>query len=98
MLAHLGPFVMLGFLAPLIILLTKGQESTYVRHHAAQSLNLQLTLLIAMIPCLILVFFVVGFCLIFPLAITAIVFQVIGAVKAYNGERYVYPVAIPLIH
>jgi uncharacterized Tic20 family protein len=98
MLAHLGPLAMMGFIAPLIILLTKGQESPYVRHHAAQSLNLQITLMIALLPSFILMFVFIGICLIFPLIVTAMVFQIVGAVKAYNGERYVFPVAIPLIH
>jgi len=43
MLSHLGGIV-LGFLAPLIIMLTKGNESPYTKRHAVEALNFQITL------------------------------------------------------
>ena len=50
MAAHLGAFVAayvaLGLLAPLIVLLVKGGESPFVRRHAVESLNFQITTLI----------------------------------------------------
>ena len=41
-----GRFVALAFLGPLIVMLTKGNESRYVRRQAVESLNFQLSILI----------------------------------------------------
>ena len=47
--AHVGVFVAawfaLGFLAPLLVMLVKGKDSAFVRRHAVESLNFQITLL-----------------------------------------------------
>ena len=52
MLAHIGALVAgfvvgLAFLGPLIVMFTQGTKSAFVRRHAVESLNFQLTLLIA---------------------------------------------------
>ncbi|NLQ21237.1 DUF4870 domain-containing protein, partial [Streptococcus pneumoniae] len=48
-----------GFIAPLVVYLIK-KESPYVQAHAKESLNFQLTLLIAYIVCFILMFILIG--------------------------------------
>ena len=45
MFAHLSP-IMLSFIGPLIILLVKKEQSTFVAREATEALNFQLTLLI----------------------------------------------------
>jgi uncharacterized Tic20 family protein len=91
MLSHLGPLV-LGFIAPLIVLLVQGDKSSFVRANSVESLNFQLSLLIVGIPLTIItcgigaIIFVVG-----------IVFEIIGGIKANNGESYRYPVNIRLV-
>ena len=53
MLCYLGiPF--LSFAAPLVILVTRGRSSRFVRQHAIQALNLSLTLLLYTLSALIL--------------------------------------------
>lgn len=93
MLSHIGMFV-IGFIAPLVILLTVGKESKLVDHNARQALNFFLTVIIASFVIGALCFFFVGFLLILPLQIYIIVAQIIAGVRAYNGEYYTYPVAI----
>ena len=44
--ALVAAFVALAFLGPLIVMLTKGNESAYVRRQAVESLNFQLSILI----------------------------------------------------
>lgn len=55
MLAHLLTLVA-GFLAPLIIYFTKKDESAFIRHHAAEALNLTITILLAIFGPMILFF------------------------------------------
>ena len=50
---HIGALVasfftggLLPFLVPLLVLILKGDESPFIAHHARQSLNFRLTLLI----------------------------------------------------
>jgi uncharacterized Tic20 family protein len=43
--SHLGVFVG-GFILPLVIYLTQKDQNDFARHHAAESVNFQLTLLI----------------------------------------------------
>lgn len=91
MLAHIGA-VVLGFIAPLIVLLVQGEKSPFTRANAVESLNFQISLLIVGIPLTIItcglgaVIFVVG-----------IVFEIIGGIKANGGEEYRYPVALRLV-
>src|SRR5687768_2884713 len=65
--AHVGTFVAawvaLGFLAPLIILLVKGNDSPFVRRHAVESLNFQISLLIYLGISLVLALVLIGFLL-----------------------------------
>jgi uncharacterized protein len=57
-LAHLGP-ILGGFILPLIVYLTADKRDVYVRHHASEGLNFQLTFLIVWFAGAILFF--VGF-------------------------------------
>src|SRR5207253_1515447 len=63
--AHAGSFVAawiaLGVLAPILVLLTKGNQSRFVRHHAYESLNFQLNALIWIAVSAILAFVLIGF-------------------------------------
>ncbi|WP_224763689.1 MULTISPECIES: DUF4870 domain-containing protein [unclassified Salinibacterium] len=68
-----------------------------VRAHSATELNFQLTLLIAAVVGWITTLVLVGFLILAATWVVAIVFGIIAAVKANNGEYYTYPVAIRFI-
>lgn len=98
MLAHVGAavgtLIGLPFLAPLILLLTKGKDSAYIRYHAVESLNLQIT---SLIPYLVTVVLGVitcglGFMLTPLVTIGVVVLNIIAGLKANDGELYRYPV------
>lgn len=99
--AHLGSFiaayVALGFLCPLIVLLAKGKLSPFVRHHAIESLNFQLTALIAAIIAGLLVFVIIGLVLLPFLGIAYVVLVILASVAARRGEWYRYPVNIRFV-
>ncbi|MEE9415917.1 MAG: DUF4870 domain-containing protein [Acidimicrobiales bacterium] len=102
MFAHLGQLLGLvtgigGFVAPLIIMLTKGKESNFVRAAAVESLNFWITGLIAGIISFILILALVG---IFLLPIVGLVWlglPIYAGIKANEGVDYRYPFNLRLI-
>jgi uncharacterized protein len=91
MLAHIGA-VILGFIAPLIVLLVQGEKSPFTRANAVESLNFQISLLIVGIPLTIITCGLGA-----VIFLVAIVFEIIGGIKANNGVAYRYPVALRLV-
>ena len=89
--------VAMAFLGPLVVLLVKGNESPHVRRQAVESLNFQLTILIAGLVSFVLAFVVVGFFLLPVVGVIWLVFTIIGAVKASAGEDYRYPMTIRMV-
>ncbi|MGO1654237.1 MAG: DUF4870 domain-containing protein, partial [Brevibacterium yomogidense] len=96
LLSHLGA-LLVSAIVPLIIFLIKKDDSPFVREHTRQSLNLQIMLLIAGFVSGLLMFVLIGFILLPLIVITGWVFQIIAAVKAYNGQMYRIPFVIDII-
>src|SRR5262245_37959694 len=68
-----------GLFAPLVIYLIKKDESAFVKEHALESLNFQITMTIIAI---VLVLTIVGILLIWVLWILLLVFIIMASVKA----------------
>jgi uncharacterized Tic20 family protein len=96
LLAHVGSIV-LGFLAPLIVMLVKGNESPTVRAHAVEALNFQITVLIAYVVSWILAFLLIGFLLVGAVWVVSLIFAIMGTMAANRGEPYKYPFALRLV-
>jgi uncharacterized protein len=101
MLAHLLSFVAayiaLGFLAPLIVLIVFGQRSAYVRAHAVESLNFNLSWLLYAIVAVVLAFLLIGIPILIALGIAYLVLVIIASVRANNGEFFRYPLTIRFV-
>ena len=99
--SHVGTFVAawfaMGFLAPLIIMLVKGNDSAFVRRHAVESLNFQISLLIYLVVSFVLAFVLIGFLLMAVVGVFALVVIILATIKAANGEDYRYPLCIRLV-
>ena len=107
MAAHLSALIGLvigfSFLGPLVVYLVR-RDDPYVRAHAAEALNFNLSVLIYAvvggIVLVILIILLVGLLLI-PVAIAAfvawIVLVILAGVKASRGESYRYPVTIRFV-
>lgn len=99
--AHIGSLVAawfaMGFLAPLLVLLVKGNDSPFVRRHAVESLNFQISLLIYLIATAILWLILIGIVLTVALGIFALVVIILATMAASNGQEYRYPITIRLI-
>lgn len=86
-----------GFIAPLVIYLVKKDQSTFVTAHAKESLNFQITLIIAYIICFILMFVLIGILLMVLLGISALVLVIVATIRASEGKLYKYPFSIKFI-
>jgi uncharacterized Tic20 family protein len=62
-----------------------------------ESMNFQITVAIAAIVCIPLIFVCVGIFLLIAVGIAALVFTVIAAIQASKGTAYRYPLALRLI-
>ena len=98
MLAHLLSFVAaylaLGFVAPLVVLLVFGPRSAYVRAHAVESLNFNLSWLLYAIVGGILLIIGIGVLILIVLGIAYVVLVIIASVQANNGQFFRYPLTI----
>ncbi len=102
MLCHLisfcGYLIPLGnFLGPLVIWMIKKDEMSFVDDQGKESLNFQLTMLIAFIVSGILVFVLIGIPMLCVLVIFQIVVVIMAAIKANDGVKYRYPYTIRFI-
>jgi uncharacterized protein len=95
------------FIAPLVIYLVKKDESAYVRAHARESLNFQITLFLAWIAVWI-VSMILGFIVSFfsfflmpfiflILGIGALVLIIIATIRASENKLYKYPFSLKLV-
>lgn len=101
-LSHLG--VIAGFIipfgniiAPLVIWLIQRDKSQFVADHAKEALNFQITVSIFAIGGIILMFIVIGILVLAVIGIASLVFSIMAAIKANQGETYTYPFAIRLV-
>lgn len=86
-----------SLLGPLIIWLIKKDEMPFVDDQGKESLNFQLTMLIAFVISIILIVVVIGILLLGVLCIYEIVVLIIATIKANEGVRYRYPYTIRFI-
>ena len=86
-----------GFVGPLIIWLIKKDESAFVDRHGKTALNFSITLTIAAFVSAILIIVLIGLLLLLAIMVIGIVFPIIAALKANNGEEYTYPMAIKFL-
>jgi uncharacterized Tic20 family protein len=96
--AHFGG-ILVGFIAPLIAMLAKGNESPTVRAHSVEALNFQITWGIATIIASILAACTVGVLFFLPLItwVVIIVFSIIAGMKANEGQLYHYPATFRMV-
>jgi uncharacterized protein len=92
LIAHFGG-ILVGFIAPLVALLAKGNESPAVRAHSVEALNFQITWGIATIVASIVAVCTLGILFFLPMItwVVVIVFSIIAGMKANDGVLYHYP-------
>jgi uncharacterized protein len=89
--------ILLSFIGPLIGYLVLKDRGPFIRFHTAQALNLQITLAIAYIAGTILSLIVIGIFVLIAAGIIGLVFMIMAAVKANNGEFWKIPLTIQFV-
>jgi uncharacterized Tic20 family protein len=87
----------IGILGPLLIWLIKKDGSQFVEANAKESLNFQLTVIIAWMISGILWFMIIGMMLAGIVGILDLVLVIVATVKASENKIYRYPVNLRLI-
>ena len=95
-LAHVLTFFTWIF-GPLVIYLLKKDESLYVREHARESLNFQLTLVVYYIIAFILMFVIIGIFAFIFIGFMQLVLVIVASIKAADNKLYRYPLTIRFI-
>ena len=96
-LSHVIPLIFspvgLGGVASLILLLTKGKQSHFVRFHCLQAMIFQILLIILLVIGAVLKGVLIGFPILWATGIAGLVFPILGAIRAYEGREYSLPIA-----
>ena len=101
MMAHLGVFV--PILVPFLIRQAQGKESPFVKAHATEALNFQLTMLSPILAGAVFTALTLGVgilvagCPMVLVALFAIGMSILAAFKAKDGEGYRYPFSIRMV-
>jgi len=100
--AHLAAFA--GFIipfgsiiGPLVVWQIKKNEMPFVDDQGKEALNFQITAAIAIMVCFVLIFAVIGIFLIPAVLLADLIFVIMGAIAANNGQAYRYPISLRLI-
>lgn len=87
-----------NILGPLVVWMMKRGEMPLVERHGKESLNFQITVSIAFLVCIPLMFILIGIPLMFVVGIGALIMTVMAGVKVSNGDlEYKYPFALRLL-
>ena len=95
-LVHLGG-LFFNFIPALIGFLVMKDRGPFVRAHTATALNFQLTLIIAYFAGAVLSIVIIGIFILIAAYVLNIVFCIVAAVKANQGQPYTYPMSIPFV-
>ena len=95
-LVHVGG-IFFGFLPSLIGYLVAKDRGEFIHQHTRRALNFHLTYLIVIIAGAILSIVLIGIFVILAAEVVALVFSILAAVAAHNGQLYTFPVSIEFI-
>ena len=86
-----------NIIGPLIIWQVKKDTLPFAADQGKEALNFNITIAIAAIISGLLTLVLIGFLLLPLVGLAWLIFTIIGAMKANNGEAYRYPFALRLI-
>ncbi|MCY7325780.1 MAG: DUF4870 domain-containing protein [Microbacteriaceae bacterium] len=95
-LTHVGG-IFFSVIPALIVFLVFKDRGPFIRAHSLTALNFQLTMLIAAAIGTMLTIVGIGFLVLGAVSIAILVFSIIAAVAANNGQFYSYPLTIPFV-
>ena len=84
----------LGFVLPIVMWATNKDKNEEIDRRAKVTLNWMISLFIYSLVCVVLWIVLIGMLGFFVLVILNLIFAIVAAVKANNGELWVYPLSI----
>jgi uncharacterized Tic20 family protein len=84
----------LGFVLPIVMWATNKDKNAEIDRHGKVTINWMISLFIYSLICGVLWIVIIGMLGFFVLVILNLIFAIIAAVKANNGELWVYPLSI----
>ena len=100
-LSALAGFVIPGFghiLGPLIVWLIKRGDASEIDAHGKEALNFQISMLIYNLVAGVLCLVLIGFALLAVFHILNVVFVIVAALRASEGQMYRYPLTVRLLN
>jgi uncharacterized Tic20 family protein len=95
-LVHVGG-ILFGFLPAVIGYILLKDRGPFVRAHTATALNFQITLIIAYAVGAVTSLLLIGFFIIIAAAVLSLVFSILAAIAANQGQYYTYPLTIKFV-
>ena len=86
-----------NIIGPLLIWILKKEEFPFVDDQGKEALNFQISITIYVLISIILVFILIGIPILIVIGMFALVMTIIGAINAYDGKKYRYPLTIRVI-
>jgi len=90
---YIIPFA--GLILPLVLWQVKKNEFPEIDVHGKIVANWIISEILYAIGCFLLIFVLIGFPLLMVLFALAIIFPIVGGIKASSGEAWKYPLSIP---
>ncbi|MCM8796648.1 MAG: DUF4870 domain-containing protein [Candidatus Omnitrophica bacterium] len=101
---HLGGllfFYFVNLIIPLIIWLTQKDKSAFIDEHGKEAVNFQISLIIYGLGLMLIGFTIIGLVIAVPGWIILFIIDIISiiraAIKASNGQKFLYPLNLRLI-
>lgn len=86
-----------GIIVPIILWQTQKEKMPALDAHGKMVVNWMISVTIYAVISIILMIVIIGFLTILAVAVMGVVFPIIGAVKANNGELWEYPLTIKFL-
>lgn len=86
-----------GIIVPVVLWQTQKEKMPALDAHGKMVVNFMISVLIYAVVSVVLVFVVVGILTLLAVGVIHIVFPIIGAIKANNGELWEYPLTIKFL-
>lgn len=87
-----------GLIVPLVLWITQKDKVYGMDEHGKQIINFQLSIIIYAILCIPLIFLLgLGILLLIILGVISLIYPIINAIKASNGETPKYPLSLNFI-
>jgi uncharacterized Tic20 family protein len=95
-LVHVGGIIAAPW-ASLVGYLVLRDRGGFIRAHTASALNFNITAIIGVVAGYILSLVIIGIFVLFAVAIVFVIFSILAAVAAHQGQPYKYPLAIEFV-